>query len=72
MGVSVLLQNRFYISYFPQTIVYRAGFFQNKEGFEGGLVVQALVTQCFTARAVRGGLENKTCFLGACRRIAFP
>jgi len=47
-------------------------FFQNKEDFEGDLLVQPLVTQCFTDQAVRGGLENKACFLdlGVCKRIA--
>lgn len=73
MVVSILLQNWLCVSYFPQTIVCRAGFFQNKEAFEAGLLVQPLATQCFTDRAVRGGLENKACFLylGVCIRIAF-
>lgn len=47
VSVSILLENWFCIISFPRTIVCRADFFQNKEAFEGGLLVQPLSDSVF-------------------------
>ncbi|KAM4643411.1 ran-binding protein 10-like isoform 2-T2 [Amazona ochrocephala] len=47
-------------SHIHSTELY-VGYFHKKEAFEGGLLVQPLVTQCSTDRAVQGSLDNKAC-----------